>query len=211
MTHPNVIVKHLLLATVFGFSVALCAQQESPQPANPPKPQPQAKAAPKPAEPTAKPKSDSEKIILPVTPIQGNAKSDTKTDTASVLRPTVKTEKPKAEKPKVERKAEGQGDPFHYEDRDASDYVPMDNTPLTLQIVIRGICINGDGEAMALIELPEQNRTFFKKRNDVIRLPPVMQGNKIVSEERYLQITDIRAQEVEIVQQKRNDAPIIVQ
>lgn len=131
--------------------------------------------------------------------------SAVKTDSAITAKPKV-TEPPKRREPLPE----GLGDPFNYANGDFGNYVPVDNTPLTIEVLVKAIVIPNDGKAIAIIEIPEQNKIYRVKKGDAIRLKTKPQNNKPVTTETYLQIKEIREAEVEIIQQQRPDQVIII-
>jgi hypothetical protein len=103
---------------------------------------------------------------------------------------------------------EENGSPFNYGAEELGDYVPLTGQKMVADIAIKGI-IAVKGEApVAILELKNSKKSFFVRKGNVIRLQE-RGGNESISDV-YLQIKEIKENEVEIVQQQRPDKVIIV-
>jgi hypothetical protein len=113
----------------------------------------------------------------------------------------------KPSKQKVQLHEEN-GSPFNYGAEELGDYVPLTGQKMVADIAIKGI-IAVKGEApVAILELKNSKKSFFVRKGNVIRLQE-RGGNESISDV-YLQIKEIKENEVEIVQQQRPDKVIIV-
>ncbi len=109
----------------------------------------------------------------------------------------------------VPRKPEDDTSPFNYGAEELGGYVPLKGQRLLTDIRIKGILELAGKEPVAVLELRNSNKTFYVKKDDVIRLNEGNGKNKGIAEV-YLQVVSISKNEVEIIQQQRPDKVIIV-
>ncbi len=103
----------------------------------------------------------------------------------------------------------GAGDPFRYSVSGTDDYTPTSSNRFVSGILIKGIIrMAGEAPPLALLYLSEGNRNFYVRKGDVIRVPTPKNGSAVT--ETYLQVKDIRDDEVEVIQKERPDRVIIV-
>lgn len=108
--------------------------------------------------------------------------------------------------PKVN--SDGSGNPFNYGADELGNYIPMKGQHIIPEIAIKGILTLENNESVAALKLKNQPRAFYVRKGNVIRLQSA-NGNKKTSEI-YLQIRNIKNNEVEIIQQQRPDKVIII-
>ncbi len=125
-------------------------------------------------------------------------------------------EKKVSEKKAAGKKAEPakERDPFlhsFYKDSDPS--IPLDKDHLPKGISVSGIIVPKNGKAIAIISIPGYKNSFFVKEKSIVRLD----GREISGHSRriikksgttndvYLEIIEITASEVRLVQKQRPD------
>lgn len=123
------------------------------------------------------------------------------------------TAKPEAAVPVPEPRREpleelGAGDPFRYSVSGTDDYTPASNQRVVSGIVVKGIVRLSGQEPVALLLLSDLNRSFYVRKGSVIRASNPKNGS--AATETYLQVKDIRDDEVEVIQKERPDRVIIV-
>ena len=125
-------------------------------------------------------------------------------------------EKKISEKKAAEKKAEPvkERDPFlnsFYNDSDPS--IPLDKNHLPKGISVGGIIIPESGKAIAIISIPGYKKSFFVREKSIVRLDGRELTGKAkrvkkksrLSDDIYLEIIEITASEVRLVQKQRPD------
>lgn len=129
--------------------------------------------------------------------------------------------------PKVEEKAEpkippdasgkelsrelrelGGGDPFRYSISGTDDYMPTAGNKSVSGIAVKGIVRLKGKESVALLQLADSGRSFYVRKGNVIHVTNPKSGASAT--ETYLQVKEIRDDEVEVIQKERPDRVIIV-
>lgn len=136
-----------------------------------------------------------------------------KTETAKPEAAKPEATKPEVAVPAPEPRREpleelGAGDPFRYSVSGTDDYTPASNQRVVSGIVVKGIVRLSGQEPVALLLLSDLNRSFYVRKGSVIRASSPKNGS--VATETYLQVKDIRDDEVEVIQKERPDRVIIV-
>jgi hypothetical protein len=109
---------------------------------------------------------------------------------------------------KVQISDNGGGNPFDYGADELGGYIPIKGQHMLPDVSIKGILTLEGGESVAALRLKDKKRSFYVRKGNVIRLQN-KKTNKNISEI-YLQVREIKDNEVEIVQQQRPDKVIII-
>ena len=140
------------------------------------------------------------KLVIEESPVPQNEK------VAKTVIPSKTFQAPPAKKKKIS--TDGTGNPFNYGADELGGYIPIKGEHMLLNVSIKGIITLEDGESVAALKLQNKTRAFFVRKGNVIRLQE-KNVNKKVSEI-YLQVRNIKNNEVEIIQQQRPDKVIII-
>jgi hypothetical protein len=109
---------------------------------------------------------------------------------------------------KIPKKDDGSGNPFDYGADELGGYIPIKGNHMLPDVSIKGILTLEDGESVAALRLKDKKRSFYVRKGNVIRIQDKKE-NKSMSEI-YLQVREIKNNEVEIIQQQRPDKVIII-
>lgn len=103
---------------------------------------------------------------------------------------------------------DGSGSPFDYGADELGGYIPVKGQKVLPDVSIKGILTLQNGESVAALCLKDKKRSFYVRKGNVIRLQDKKSDNNI--SEIYLQVREIKDNEVEIIQQQRPDKVIII-
>ncbi len=103
----------------------------------------------------------------------------------------------------------GEGNPFNYGSAGGNGYSPMMGSQQVGQIVIKGIISIKGKNPIAILHLNDTDKVYYVSKGDVIRINTQSQTGTLVTES-YIVVQDIRADEVELIQQERPDKVIIL-
>ena len=111
-------------------------------------------------------------------------------------------------KKKNPQKDDGSGNPFDYGADELGGYIPIKGDHVLPDVSIKGILTLGNGESVAALRLKDKKRSFYVRKGNVIRIQDKKENKKM--SEVYLQVREIKGNEVEIIQQQRPDKVIII-
>lgn len=103
---------------------------------------------------------------------------------------------------------DGSGSPFDYGADELGGYIPIKGQHMIPDVSIKGILTLENGESVAALQLKNKKRSFYVRKGNVIRIQDKKENKKL--SEIYLQVREIKENEVEIIQQQRPDKVIII-